>query len=46
MAGGTTRRNRPQALTIEKAGYGVESATVLIIMAPKGLGVAKKSEKK
>jgi tripartite-type tricarboxylate transporter receptor subunit TctC len=27
----------PQALTIEKAGYGVESATVLIITAPRDL---------
>jgi tripartite-type tricarboxylate transporter receptor subunit TctC len=37
----------PQALTIEKAGYGVESATVLIIMAPKGLPepIAAKIEK-
>lgn len=37
----------PQALTIEKAGYGVESATVLIIMAPKGLPqpIAAKLEK-
>lgn len=37
----------PQTLTIEKAGYGVESATVLIIMAPKGLPqpIAAKLEK-
>lgn len=37
----------PQALTIEKAGYGVESATVLIIMGPKGLPqpIAAKLEK-
>jgi tripartite-type tricarboxylate transporter receptor subunit TctC len=37
----------PQALTIEKAGYGVESATVLIIMGPKGLPqpIAAKIEK-
>jgi len=37
----------PQTLTIEKAGYGVESATVLIIMAPKGLPqpIAAKIEK-
>jgi tripartite-type tricarboxylate transporter receptor subunit TctC len=27
----------PQALTIEKAGYGIESATVLIVTAPKDL---------
>ena len=37
----------PQTLTIEKAGYGVESATVLIVMGPKGLPqpVAAKLEK-
>jgi len=37
----------PQALTIEKAGYGIESATVLVITAPKDLPrpIAAKLEK-